>query len=128
ERSGGGNERWVWRKFCEWLHEKKLVGSYHGCVAFPVHDPAGNVVAAHYRHKDGSWRYFPQGQKCVRLSLAATMTIAPMVAVAVRSFLNLKSFAVGLDVVTVTWLFVATVVNFQPPRENSQSTRPQILR
>jgi Protein of unknown function (DUF3987) len=36
---------------------------YDRCIAFPVHDGAGNVVAIHYRLKDGSWRYFPQGAK-----------------------------------------------------------------
>ena len=44
-----------------WLKESGLVGLYDGCIAFPVHDRAGNVVAVHYRLKDGSWRYFPQG-------------------------------------------------------------------
>jgi Protein of unknown function (DUF3631) len=28
-----------------------------------VHDRAGNVVACHYRLKDGSWRYYPEGVK-----------------------------------------------------------------
>jgi hypothetical protein len=36
---------------------------HKGCVAFPVRDAGGNVVAAHYRQKDGSWRYYPQGVK-----------------------------------------------------------------
>jgi CHC2 zinc finger len=48
-------------EFCRWLKENRLVGLYNGCIAFPVHDRAGNVIAAHYRLKDGSWRYFPQG-------------------------------------------------------------------
>ena len=50
-------------EFCHWLKENGLVGLYDGCIAFPVHDRAGNVVAAHYRLKDGSWRYYPQGAK-----------------------------------------------------------------
>jgi hypothetical protein len=50
-------------EFCRWLKENRLVGLYDGCIAFPVHDRAGNVVAAHYRLKDGSWRYYPQGAK-----------------------------------------------------------------
>jgi putative DNA primase/helicase len=50
-------------EFCYWLKENSLVGLYDGCIAFPVHDRAGNVVAVHYRLKDGSWRYFPQGAK-----------------------------------------------------------------
>ena len=55
-------------EFCWWLKENGLVGLYDGCVAFPVHNRAGNVVAAHYRLKDGSWRYYPQGA-----------TVAPLV-------------------------------------------------
>jgi len=49
--------------FCRWLKGNGLVGLYKGCIAFPVHDRAGNVVACHYRLKDGSWRYYPQGAK-----------------------------------------------------------------
>lgn len=48
-------------EFCSWLRERSLVGLYNGYAAFPVHDPAGDVVAAHYRLRDGSWRYHPQG-------------------------------------------------------------------
>lgn len=50
-------------EFCYWLKESGLVGLHDGCIAFPVHDRAGNVVAAHYRQKDGSWRYYPSGVK-----------------------------------------------------------------
>jgi hypothetical protein len=50
-------------EFCSWLRERSLVGLYNGYAAFPVHDRAGNVVAAHYRLADGSWRYHPQGAK-----------------------------------------------------------------
>src|SRR5262249_5709587 len=46
-----------------WLKENCLVGLYKYCIAFPVHDRARNVVAVHYRLKDGSWRYYPQGAK-----------------------------------------------------------------
>jgi len=38
-----------------------MLGCAMTCIAFPVHDQTGNVIAAHYRLKDGSWRYFPQG-------------------------------------------------------------------
>ena len=48
--------------FCSWLHQHGLVGLHDGCIAFPVHDH-GEVVAAHYRLKDGSWPYYPQGTK-----------------------------------------------------------------
>jgi DNA primase len=50
-------------EFCSWLKENGLIGIYQGCIAFPVRDPQGRVVAVHYRLKDGSWRYFPQGTK-----------------------------------------------------------------
>jgi hypothetical protein len=50
-------------EFCCWLKGNSLVGFYEGCIAFPVHDRASNVVAAHYRLKDGSWRYYPHGAK-----------------------------------------------------------------
>jgi Protein of unknown function (DUF3987)/CHC2 zinc finger/Toprim-like len=51
------------REFCSWLKQNGLVGLYDGGIAFPVHDRTGNVIAAHYRQKDGSWRYAPQGVK-----------------------------------------------------------------
>src|SRR5207249_10259226 len=50
-------------EFCAWLKENGLIGLYDGCIAFPVHDRTCNIVAAHYRQKDGSWRYYPQGAK-----------------------------------------------------------------
>jgi hypothetical protein len=50
-------------EFCRWLKERGLVGLFNDCIAFPVHDRAGSVVAVHYRLKDGSWRYYPQGAK-----------------------------------------------------------------
>jgi len=50
-------------EFSCWLKEKKLVGLFNDCIAFPVHDRAANVVAAHYRLQDGSWRYYPSGAK-----------------------------------------------------------------
>src|SRR4030095_7598871 len=57
----------AWRgyshEFCSWLKQKGLVGLYDGGHALSVHECAGNVVAAHYRQKDGSWRYYPQGAK-----------------------------------------------------------------
>jgi hypothetical protein len=49
--------------FCRWLRKSDLVGLFNGCIAFPVHDHAGNVVAIHYRLKDRSWRYHPQGAR-----------------------------------------------------------------
>jgi hypothetical protein len=50
-------------EFPFWLRQERLVGLYNGRIAFPVHDRAGNVVAVHYRLKDGTWRYYPQGTK-----------------------------------------------------------------
>jgi hypothetical protein len=56
-----------WRGYsidsCSWLKQNRLVGLHDNCIAFPVHDRAGKVVAVHYRLKDGSWRYYPQGAK-----------------------------------------------------------------
>jgi hypothetical protein len=51
------------RGLCSWLKENGLIGIYQGYFAFPVHDRACNVIGAHYRLKDGSWRYYPQGTK-----------------------------------------------------------------
>ena len=50
-------------EFCFWLKQNGLVGLYNGCIALPVHDRGRNVLAVHYRLKDGSWRYYPQGVK-----------------------------------------------------------------
>jgi hypothetical protein len=50
-------------EFCSWLKEDKLVGLYNGRIAFPVHDRAEDVVAVHYRLKDRTWRYYPEGAK-----------------------------------------------------------------
>ena len=43
-----------------------------------VHDPAGNVIAAHYRLKDGSWRYFPQGAKVHPLAIGELVAGDPV--------------------------------------------------
>jgi hypothetical protein len=50
-------------EFCVWLKQNELIGLYEGNIAFPVHDRAGKVGAVHYRLKDGSWGYQPQGAK-----------------------------------------------------------------
>src|SRR5262249_20492454 len=50
-------------EICSWLHKQWFIGLYNGCIAFPVHDRARNIVSIHYRKKDGSWFYFPQGIK-----------------------------------------------------------------
>jgi hypothetical protein len=49
--------------FCEWLHTHELVGLYKDCIAFPVHNEVGAVVAVHYQLQDRSWRYYPVGAK-----------------------------------------------------------------
>jgi len=43
--------------FCMQLRERGLIGLYEKLIAFPVHGADGVVVGAHYRHKDGTWRY-----------------------------------------------------------------------
>ena len=50
-------------EFCSWLKQSNLIGLLKGCVAFPVHDAKGDVVAIHYQVRDGSWRYYPAGAK-----------------------------------------------------------------
>ena len=46
--------------FCSWLHQRALIGLHDGCIAIPIHDDSGAVIAAHYRLKDGSWRVHPR--------------------------------------------------------------------
>lgn len=53
-------ERGYSQHFVDWLHEQEMIGSYKGCVAFPVHNAAGEVVRIHYKTGD-SWRYHPKG-------------------------------------------------------------------
>jgi DNA primase len=55
-------------EFCALLKQSRLVGLYNNCIAFPVRDRAGNVIAAHYRLKDGSCVTIHKAQRCVRLS------------------------------------------------------------
>ncbi len=57
------SERGYSRDLCLWLHQNGFIGKYSDCFAFPVIGRAGNVEAAHYRLKDGSWRYHPKGAK-----------------------------------------------------------------
>jgi DNA primase (bacterial type) len=65
-------------KFCHWLKENGFVGLYDGCIAFPVQNRAGNIVAAHYRLKDGSWRYYPQGTKMSPLVIGELVAGGPV--------------------------------------------------
>jgi hypothetical protein len=53
-------------EFTHWLKENGLIGIYDGRVSTPVIQN-GSVVGAHYRLKDGSWRYFPHGIRTVPL-------------------------------------------------------------
>src|SRR5262249_7668765 len=46
----------------EW-HRGGWIGIHNGCIAFPLHDRVGIVVAAHCRREDGSWFYYPKGAK-----------------------------------------------------------------
>jgi uncharacterized protein DUF3987/Toprim domain-containing protein len=45
------------------LRDAGLIGVFNGLVAFQMRDRAGNVISAHYRLKDSSWGYYPQGAK-----------------------------------------------------------------
>jgi CHC2 zinc finger len=51
------------REICSWLKENGFIGKYENCFAFPLHNHAGDVVACHYRLKDGIWLYYPKGAK-----------------------------------------------------------------
>jgi Protein of unknown function (DUF3631) len=61
-----GNERWLSRSFCSWLHGNGHVGLFRGDFAFPVENN-GVVVAAHYRQNPAKlgerdkWFYHPKG-------------------------------------------------------------------
>jgi hypothetical protein len=54
-----GNERWYSRAFCQWLHEKKLIGLHDGCIAFP--NGNGTVKGAHVWKGGKDWYYSPAG-------------------------------------------------------------------
>jgi hypothetical protein len=58
-----GEWRGLTGRFCSWLQRRGLVGVYEGkygdCIAFPVEDKAGHVIAAHCRPKSGKWFYEP---------------------------------------------------------------------
>ncbi len=61
--------------FCQWLKEHSLVGLHDRCIAFPVHNEAGDVVGAHYRLKDdGSWRFDPKGSRVYPLVIGDLST------------------------------------------------------
>src|SRR5262245_4912850 len=45
-----GNERWLSRAFCSWLHGNGHIGLWRGDFAFPVEDN-GMLLAAHCRQK-----------------------------------------------------------------------------
>ena len=65
-------------EFCSWLKRNGLVGLYEECIAFPVHDGAGNVAAIHYRLRDGSWRYYPLGVKVRPLVIGELVAGGPL--------------------------------------------------
>ena len=72
----------AWRGYsesiCSWLRENRLIGMYDGYIAFPVHDAAGAAVGAHYRIKDGTWRFSPIGTR-VRPLVFGNLTTADQV-------------------------------------------------
>jgi len=61
-----------------WLKENRLIGLHDGCIAFPVHNIEGNVVAAHCRQEDGSWRYYPQRTKVRPLVIGELSAVDPV--------------------------------------------------
>jgi hypothetical protein len=46
-------------RFCSWLQMRGLVGLCENCIAFPVNNKQGHVIAAHCRPKSGKWFYKP---------------------------------------------------------------------
>jgi hypothetical protein len=50
-------------EFCSWLKQSGLIGLHEGCVAFPIRDESGKVVAAHYNSNGGEshWLRYPKG-------------------------------------------------------------------
>ena len=49
-------------EFVKQLRDQRQIGIHDSLVAFPVYND-GKIVGTHYRLRDGSWRYFPQGTK-----------------------------------------------------------------
>jgi energy-coupling factor transporter ATP-binding protein EcfA2 len=61
--------------FVAWLHEQEMIGTYKGCVAFPVLDDKGEVVRIHYKGKD-HWQYHPKGGETAPLIVGAPIAHA----------------------------------------------------
>jgi CHC2 zinc finger len=53
------NERWYSRAFCEWLHDKKLIGLFEDRVSFP--NGNGNITNAHVWFGGKDWKHLPPG-------------------------------------------------------------------
>lgn len=56
------NWRGLSAEFVEWLVSTSSLGICRGAFAFPVHDDAGAVIAAHVRPDNGKWFFWPKGQ------------------------------------------------------------------
>jgi Protein of unknown function (DUF3631)/CHC2 zinc finger len=54
-----GSERCYSRAFCEWLHEKQLLGAHNGCIAFP--NGNGTFTGAHVWKGKKDWFHHPSG-------------------------------------------------------------------
>ena len=65
-------------EFCSWLRKHELIALCKGCIALPVHDESGVVVAAHVRDKDGNWRYTPRGTKTRALVIGNIISGRPI--------------------------------------------------
>ena len=59
--------------FVRELRDTRQIGIYEDLVAFPVHNDR-KIIGAHYRLRDGTWRYEPEGIK------AAPMTFGELIA------------------------------------------------
>lgn len=65
--------------FCSWLYKAGLVGLWQNCIAFPVHDRAGQVVSVHYWQKDTEkWYYHPNGVKVRPLVISELLAGEPV--------------------------------------------------
>lgn len=64
-------------EFVRWLKENGLIGIYDGRVATPVVQ-SGSIIGAHYRLKDGTWRYFPLGIKAQPLVFGELVSAEPI--------------------------------------------------
>jgi hypothetical protein len=72
------NWRGLSGEFCLWLRKHQLIGLCNECIALPVLDESGAVVAAQVRRKDGNWFYAPSGTKTHALVIGNIISSQPI--------------------------------------------------